>query len=203
MLKKISYIISVLFLLFAIGQKLPSYAQFFSDEEEGGKVTCRFSGGVEEYSKKISLTGENLIVIDSDFNTVEFNFLGDTKLKGEEISLLLFAPLVDVGSDLFTSDENFNTSLTGEAELSLLRYEENGDVETEITNLSDNNEVDMEDAVVIVEVKSFRDKRASGNIKVRFPETVSIINHNNEETTTGNGKVVVTCEFLKVPVTLE
>jgi len=176
---------------------IPSFAQFFeSDEEIGGTVECRFSGGIQKYNKKIKFS--NTIVIESTDGLIEFTFDGEALGKNEDVALYVFAPLSRIGEELFLSKiQALHSERTDEAEFSLLRIFSNDD-EIEITNIDENGEV--EESVVMVKIKKLKNKKASGSIKFRFPGTTLIKDINNNQTSTGNGKVVATCKFSGIPV---
>lgn len=171
-------------------------AQFFSDEQTGGKVICRFSGDTDEFSKKVLLSGENSIVLDSTDNTVEFLFEGDNLTGKQDSSLSLFATIRGISPELFLSND-FHSALSNEAELAIGKSADDGE-EFEITNLIDGSA--EKNAVVNIQIKRLKNKKASGNLKVRFPETVAITTVNNMESVEENGKVIVSCKFAGVPV---
>lgn len=178
--------------IFSLCLALPALAG--DDIKLGGKAVCRFSGGVEKFSKKIKSI-ENSFVIDSVNNSIELEFDGEFFNDEKDVSVNIFAPISDIDIQSLLSGELIYAE-SDEVDFSIFSSKGNDDFE--ITNMMDEGEID--DVQVLIQISENSNKGVSGDIKLRFLNTVSIDSNNNDEEIP-NGKVVANCEFTNIPIT--
>lgn len=166
----------------------------------GGITTCRFSSEGEILVKKIT-SRESSLLIDSLNNKTEFTLdLESSSNQGEDINIHLFTPTADINTNSLLGGQRIGVQ-TDEAELEISKS--NNDKITEVSNNILNENENFTLSSILIEITKIVNSLATGNIKVRFPETILKEISESKKTETNNGKVVVNCTFRRVPVTFK
>lgn len=189
---------SIFIVLVFFAFNLPVFSQSDAEVEIGGKASCRFSGGFEQFNKKIK-SKENSFVIDLSNESIEFNIEAIFSTSGEDFAISVYAPISDINIDSLLSGKLINAK-SFESELSLVKSTEEDSIE--ISNLDEDKDGLPIESPVLVKITNYSEatKEASGNIRIRYPNTI-LIQEENDDEEVANGKVVVTCSFKGVPVT--
>ena len=167
----------------------------------GGNTSCRFSGGAFKF-KKLTGAEENSFVIKQKDNDIEFTIDGDftTGSKDENVSVHLFIPAYNIDINSLLEGQKIVTQ-NNDVELSLSKSNAGNDLE--ITNIIEDDNGNPVESTILIQLKKMKNDSVNGNIKIRFLNTISILSsdQSTEDQQEDNGKVVVTCDIKKVPVT--
>ena len=196
----LKYFLQLLFFinfLFLVNYSQVAFAEI---EVSGDNVAiCRISGGSEKVNKRIKST-ENTILINSSKGTAIFAFETSSKLDGEDISLTISAQVTETNLDTLNSSKIVK-SVNDKSQFILIKSK--GDEDIQIQNLTKDKDGTQINSQILIQFTNYNSVKnlASGNLKIRFPETIAT--HGDEETGNSNGKMVVTCKFSNVPVSVK
>lgn len=179
-----------------------SFLFYFSNvlAVNAGTIDCRITGNVDKTSGKIT-SQDVSIVVSRDENTMQFEFNGDASSKREELSVFILANLFDINFNSLLT-RKIQTSVDNQAEIFVEKLEFGSDNVVETVNLTEDKNQNPVKSLVSLQFLRFRDNKATGNIRIRFPKTISksTLDQTPEGENDSFEKLIVTCKFRDVPV---